>query len=458
LDDRIVIIGAGPTGLGAAYRLSELGVSSWEIYERNDHVGGLAASYRDEHGFIWDHGGHVMFSHYSYFDDLVEKMLRGDYDQHMREAWVWLQQRFVPYPFQNNIHRLPEPAFVECFMGIVEAQRLVRPKSNFAEWISAIFGDGIARHFMVPYNLKVWAHPLELMDTQWQGDRVPEVDLHRILENQVYGRDDVAWGPNNKFKFPLLGTGMLYTRMSEALPKQVNLGSEVVEIDAHDRRVTFSDGSVVAYDTLVTTMPLTELVTSISACPDEVREAAEQLCHTEGFFVGIGVADPCPSSKCWMYFPEPAAPFYRVTYLSNYSPQVTPGPGYFSLLAEVSSSSYRPVDKDVIVDQVVQGMVESELLTPEQAASKIVSRQLLHVPYSYPVPTLGRDAALAVLQPWLMERGIFSRGRFGAWRYEIGNTDHSVMMGVELADLLVSGKPETTWALLPGEEARPSIA
>ena len=104
---QITILGAGPTGLGAAYRLAELGHDDWDIYERTDHVGGLASSYTDEHGFIWDHGGHVMFSHYTYFDDLVEKMLRGDYDQHMREAWVWMYGRFVPYPFQNNIHRLP---------------------------------------------------------------------------------------------------------------------------------------------------------------------------------------------------------------------------------------------------------------------------------------------------------------------------------------------------------------
>ena len=76
----------------------------------------------------------------------------------------------------------------------------------------------------------------------------------------------------------------------------------------------------------------------------------------------------------------------------------------------------------------------------------------------YPVPTLGRDRALAVVQPWLMSHGIWSRGRFGAWRYEIGNTDHSVMMGVELADHLVTGKPETTWALPAGAEARATIS
>src|SRR3954453_18311790 len=164
MSENIVILGAGPTGLGAAYRLTELGHEHWAIFERSDHVGGLASSYRDAQGFIWDHGGHVMFSHYRYFDDLVEKMLRGDYDQHMREAWVWIHGRFVPYPFQNNIHRLPPDAFLDCFMEIIEAQKAVLPRENFAQWIGAIFGAGIGRHFMEPYNFKVWAHPLEMMD------------------------------------------------------------------------------------------------------------------------------------------------------------------------------------------------------------------------------------------------------------------------------------------------------
>src|SRR5262249_32280059 len=157
------------------------------------------------------------------------------------------------------------------------------------------------------------------------------------------------------------------------------------------------------YDRLVTTMPLTELLPSIDGCPAAVLEAAGDLHHTEGFFVGIGVADECPSTKCWMYFPGADSPFYRVTYLSNYSPEVTPGPGHCSLLAEVSASPFKPEDPSTVVQRTIAGMVASELLTPEQAEERIVSRQLLRVPYSYPVPTLGRDRALGVIQSWLME-------------------------------------------------------
>lgn len=454
---RVVILGAGPTGLGAAHRLAELGHTDWDIYESTDHVGGLASSVRDDNGFIWDHGGHVMFSHYSYFDDLVEKMLRGDYDQHLREAWVWIHGRFVPYPFQNNIHRLPPDAFLDCVMGIAESRGDDR-RSNFDEWITSVFGEGIAEHFMRPYNFKVWAHPLETMGVEWQGDRVPVVDLRRILQNLLDDRDDVSWGPNNMFKFPLLGTGMLYERIAEALPKSVQFHKAATSIDVTARRVGFSDGTSTTYDRLVNTMPLTELVKVIDECPADLLDAAGDLKFTEGLFIGIGVAEPCPTTKCWMYFPGEDSPFYRVTYLSNYSPQLTPGPGHFSLLAEVSKSEYKPEDPDTVIERTIEGMVACQLLTPEQAEHKIVSKQLMHVPYSYPVPTVGRNGALARIQPWLGERNIYSRGRFGAWRYEIGNTDHSVMMGVELADHLVNGDRETTWGLLPGEETQAKIS
>lgn len=453
----ILILGAGPTGLGAAHRLAELGHDAWQIVERDDQVGGLAATVTDEEGFRWDRGGHVMFSHYPYFDELVETMLHGDYDEHRRKAWVWLRGQAVPYPFQNNIHRLPPDLFLDCLMGIIEADRRSLPREDFAQYIAAVFGPGIDQLFMGPYNKKVWAHPLEMLGVSWQGDRVPTLDVRRILEHHLADRDDIDWGPNDTFKFPLLGTGLLYERIAAALPKAVQFAHAVTEIDVHARVVSFSDGSSAGYDRLVSTIPLTELVRCIRDVPDEVSGALDGLHHTSGVFVGIGVDEPASSDRCWGYFPEDDYPFYRVTYLSNYSSAMTPRVDQFSLLAEVSVSPHRP-EPDDIVEQTIAGMVRAQLMTPEQAATKVVSRYVERVKYSYPVPTLGRDRSLRTIQPWLMEHDIYSRGRFGAWRYEIGNTDHAVMMGVEVAEHLLTGAPEQTWRLLPGEEAKPVIS
>jgi protoporphyrinogen oxidase len=173
---RIVILGAGATGLGAAYRLQELGHQDWDIYEQHDYIGGLATSFRDDKGFTYDVGGHVLFSHYKYYDELIERLLGSNYTEIMRESWIWIMGRFVPYPFQNNIKHLPREQVLECVLGLIEAQRDPRVSNNFEEWIVSTFGEGIAKHFMLPYNFKVWAHPPDMMSKQWMAERVSVVD------------------------------------------------------------------------------------------------------------------------------------------------------------------------------------------------------------------------------------------------------------------------------------------
>jgi protoporphyrinogen oxidase len=154
-----------------------------------------------------------------------------------------------------------------------------------------------------------------------------------------------------------------------------------------------------------------------------------------------------PSSKCWTYFPEASSPFYRVTYLSNYSPNMAPD-GHFLLLTETSYSEHKHEDRATIVQRVIDGLVATRLLRPEDR-DRIVSTHTFDVPYFYPVPTLSRDGALAAIQPYLMQHGIYSRGRFGAWCYEISNMDHSVMQGVEVVNNVLLGEPEQTWTPPP---------
>ena len=124
---KIVIIGAGPTGLAAGYRLRELGYRNFTILEARDKVGGLASSEKSANGFIYDIGGHVLFSHYEYFDRLFDKLMGDDYQELQREAWVWMFNRWLPYPFQNNIKYLPKQVILECIMGVIEAQKKPLP-------------------------------------------------------------------------------------------------------------------------------------------------------------------------------------------------------------------------------------------------------------------------------------------------------------------------------------------
>jgi protoporphyrinogen oxidase len=147
-----------------------------------------------------------------------------------------------------------------------------------------------------------------------------------------------------------------------------------------------------------------------------------------------------------MYFPENNSPFYRVTNFHNYSPHNVPHGDtecHFSLMCETTYSAHSPGTPATIVEKTVQGLINSGMIAHEQTKD-IASRYLIDIPYSYPVPTLGRDRALDLIQPYLESCDVYSRGRFGAWKYEVGNMDHSFMQGVEVIDRLLLGTAEQT--------------
>lgn len=444
---KIVIIGAGPTGLGAAYRLHELGYDNWLLYEKSNHVGGHATSHVDEHGFVWDEGGHVIFSHYAYFDKLIDKVLGNDVHERIRESWIVKGESWVPYPFQSNLRYLPKGVQVSCLLGAARAAANGGGKEarNFRDWILSTFGEGIAEAFMFPYNSKVWTTPLEKMSKSWIADRVAVVDFKRVLENVLYERDDVGWGPNSKFKFPLHGgTGEIYRRIAAHFPERIHTGKQLAELDIARQRISFVDGTGDDYDVLISTAPLDLLTQMIKPVDNRLRDAAHGLEHNNLLVVGFGLKKKIETGRCWIYFTDADMPCYRATYFSHYSPFNVPDGDtehYSSLMCEISFRVGESPNLQKVLDQVMAGLIKCKILEASDR-DRVVSRYQRIVGYSYPIPTLGRDEALGVLEPALFDKGIYSRGRFGAWRYEIGNMDHSVLMGVEAVNHILAGQPE----------------
>jgi protoporphyrinogen oxidase len=445
---RIVIIGAGPTGLGAAWRLQEIGHTDWALYESAGYAGGLATSIVDDRGFTWDLGGHVLFSHYKYFDDVMVAALGDAWIEHVREAWVWIRDRWVPYPFQNNIWRLPNEELIACLNGLVELQGAARERPrSFRDWLLGSFGSGLCDTFMLPYNKKVWAYDPSKLDVGWMGERVATVDLKRILANVVLRRDDVSWGPNSTFRFPSFGgTGAIWKAVAARLPSpQLHFNRTVSAVDLERKRLSFADGTTVAYDTLISTMPLDQLLRSIPDRPD-LTERAAAFVYSSSHIVGIGLTGSPPedlSTKCWIYFPEDGVPFYRATVFSNYSPNNVPTTSpHWSLMAEVSESPDKPVRQETLIGDVIAGFLKCGFIDP----AAIVTSWHRRLEHGYPTPWLGRDAVLDPIEQILRNESVFSRGRFGAWKYEVSNQDHSFMQGVEAADHILSGTGEPTFA------------
>ncbi|KAL8712620.1 MAG: hypothetical protein Q9220_003151 [cf. Caloplaca sp. 1 TL-2023] len=472
----VLVIGAGPTGLGAAKRLNQINGPSWKIIDCNETPGGLASTDITPEGFLYDVGGHVIFSHYKYFDDCINEALpkEEDWYTHQRISYVRCKELWVPYPFQNNISMLPKKEQVECMDGMIDAALEARvantkPK-DFDEWIVRMMGTGIADLFMRPYNFKVWAVPTTKMQCQWLGERVAAPDLKTVTKNVILQKTAGNWGPNATFRFPAHGgTGGIWISVANTIPKektQFGAHGAVQKVDADNKIVTLENGKTIGYQKLISTMAVDSLVQKMDN--KDLISLSKDLFYSSTHIIGVGVRGFRPErigDKCWLYFPEDNCPFYRATIFSNYSPNNQPsastklptqqladgskpssteaqeGP-YWSIMLEVSESTMKPVNASTMLEDSIKGLINTAMLQPKD---EIVSTYHRRFDHGYPTPSLEREGVLKQLLPTLQDKyDIYSRGRFGSWRYEVGNQDHSFMLGVEAADHIVNGAAELT--------------
>ncbi|MFD9107045.1 protoporphyrinogen/coproporphyrinogen oxidase [Streptomyces bottropensis] len=449
-----MILGAGPCGLACAHELQRLGHRDWVLLEAAQTVGGLGASVVDRAGFTWDLGGHVVFSKLKSFDSLLAELFEPDeLLHHDRSSFVRHSGSWVPYPFQQHLHHLPQAMAQRCLddMAAAQAQGSALTGSDFASWLKSTYGRALVEEFFAPYNQKIWATNLSEMSASWISERVAPANTEalRLALKRGYTSTQ-GWGPNAQFAFPAKGgTGAIWQRLAARLDGDVRTGQSVVYLDETAKSLLTTDGTVLTYDHLVTTSPLDRLVAMTAGAPKSIRQAATTLRHTTVAMAGLGYRSPTTDRRSWLYFPGADTPFYRATNFSRYAPANVPGSDpdrYSAWMTETSLPTGTVLDRAALIERCDAALRRCGLV-PENAQR--VNGHVELIPYAYPVPTTGRDDALDLIQPWLEKHGIYSRGRFGTWRYEIGNMDHAVTMGQDIARRLVHGTAERIYTPAP---------
>ncbi|HEX8403174.1 MAG TPA: NAD(P)-binding protein [Duganella sp.] len=460
-----VIVGAGPTGLSAAYHLGQLGAGAM-LLERNATVGGWCRSIKDQ-GFTFDYAGHIMFSNDPYVLKLYDILLGDNQHWQMREAWVYSKQVYTRYPFQGALYGLPPDVIKECIIGAVEARHGITSSAaatpasaqvadccadgtadvanstycapaseprNFEEFIYKVWGAGIARHFAIPYNRKLWTVPLSEMETSWLGGRVPLPDLGEIIDGAL---QPVAkpMGPNARFGYPKRGG--FQALMNGFLPHirgKVELGATAVSLLPREHALVLADGRRLQYEQLISTMPLPELVRLIgNAAPPEVRQAAAGLRHVSIRCVNIGVDRPGVTEKHWIYYPEDSI-FHRIFVQGNASPECN-APGGFGFTCEISYSPHKPlpVDGDALIARCVEDCIRTGFLSPDD---RVVVANLVDMPYAYVVYDHARAHNVATIRAWMAEHDIVLAGRYSEWEYY--NSDHAFLAGKKAAETVLA--------------------
>lgn len=423
----IVIIGAGPAGLAAANHLTR----DYIVFESEQRPGGLMRS-KIVNDYVFDWAGHIFFTSIPRISEWVNRLLDGNIIHHQRESWIYSKNVYTRYPFQANTFGLPPAIIKECLLGLIAAhtQAHPAPPGNFLEWIWQTYGEGIARHFMVPYNEKIWARDLRTMSYGWLDGRVPKPGLSDFIDGALAeGRKDM--GPNAQFSYPLRG-GMqaLADALAHPVADHIRLGNPVIQIDPVKHCVYLGDGNSCQYSELISTVPLPRLISMIDGVPEGLRVASESLDFLPVICVNVGIHRPAITEKHWIYYPEPDFLFHRIFVQGNASPFVCPT-GSFSFTAEITHSNTKHVDRSSAGNRTVSDAIAAGLI---RSNDRIDCIDTIEIPFGYVVPSDDAGPRVDALRDYLAGCGIHLAGRFAEWKYY--NMDHSLDAGWTLADRL----------------------
>jgi protoporphyrinogen oxidase len=414
-------------GFGAAYRLHAEGIAP-VMYDRNPYYGGHTASFRHDTGFLFDVGPHISFTKDSRIQDLFAESVDQRYETVQISLNNYWRGQWPLHPVQLHLHGLPEDLIVRVIGDFVEERQAPeRPVRNYEDWLLASFGRTFAELFPMQYTRKYHLTTAGNMSTDWLGPRVYRPSLEEVLRG--------ALSPSaahvhyiTHFRYPSDGGFMSYLRKFVPLGN-LKLNHDLVSIDARARRLRFANGLETNYDSLISSVPLPDLIRMIEGAPQEILAAAGRLACSTCVLVNLGVNREDLSRAHMTYFYDEDICFTRLGFPHMLSARNAP-PGTGSIQAEVYfSDKYKPFtgSPEDWIEPVIADLRRCGLLREDDV---ILSRRAMLLRYANIIFDLDRAAALRTVHGYLDDLGIAYCGRYGDWGYMW--TDESFKSG-ELA-------------------------
>ena len=422
---KVAILGAGLAGLSAAYHLKE----DYEIFEKEEKVGGLCRSIHID-DFIFDYGPHILFPKDKYVAKLIKKLLDNNLHIQSREAWIYhkLSDVYTRFPFQSHLYGLPISIVKDCILGFFNTlKKKDKEPQNYEEWIIWNFGEGIAKHLMIPYANKIWTISPKKMNFEWVWNRVPRLSMEELLEGALHDNPRL-FGFNTEFWYPLHGgiEGLPFSFLTKI--KNIKLKKEATKVYLNKKCVEFSDGKKVFFEKLISTLPLPEITKCIENVPEEVRRASQELKHNSVYCVNLGIDREKISPYHYVYFYEPDFLFHRISFPMNLSSHTTPK-GRSSVTTEISYSKSKKISKENIIERVVEDLIKAKILFPDD---RIVVSDAADIQCAYVIYDLDHRKNVKKIHDFLRKHHIYPCGRFGEWEYF--NMDHSIASGKRIAE------------------------
>ena len=432
----IVILGAGLTGLSAAYHLERQGFYDYKLFEKDATVGGLCRSVQQD-GFTFDYTGHLLHINDPYFKSFIETITGGidQFNTIHRRSFIYSHETYTHYPYQINLHGLPPEVIAECIEGFVARKKSSAQHPTFYQWVLTNFGAGFGRHFFFPYQEKIFAYDVKKLSASWTGRFVPQTSLREMISGALQPKLDTAVGYNAQFFYPKSG-GIEYwiKKLHQQLQLPVQTNYTVTKINTLRKIVYFSNGHEEPYNQLITTMPLDFLLAHLEEkSHTSLFKASEQLRCNSVINFNWGVNRPDLSEKHWIYFPETQYPFYRLGFPHNFASSMAPAGcsslyGEFSHIKQPAETVQQTLATARAATQKLFGLADHEIMT----------EKIITIPHAYVIYDRWRDANINKIHAQLADYAIYSVGRYGAWKY--ASMQEGVLDGKDIAEKLLANQ------------------
>lgn len=457
MPQQVVVIGAGPAGLSAAYELQKHGARSL-ILEAEKQIGGIAKTVEFE-GFRFDLGGHRFFTKIPAIRELWDEILGDRFMVRPRISRIFYRNKLFHYPLRPiSAMRQLGPATALAVAASYLWARLFpqRPENDFQTWVSNRFGRRLYEMFFETYTEKVWGAPCTEISADWAAQRIRDLSLWRVLTEPFRRRGNrQSHSLIQQFNYPPRGPQEMWDEFARRLTaggQTIITGQRVTTLEVRDHQVrrvvaetTSGDRQTHEAEGVISTMPLSALVMALDPPPPaNVLAAAHDLRYRAYLTVCLIVEAEAPFDDNWIYIHTPDVRMGRLQNFTNWSPQMVPKPGTTSLGLEYfawqNDDLWTSSDNEIIA----LGLKELDRLKlmPTDAVRR---GYVIRSPNAYPVYDPGYRERIAVVRDYLSTIGnLQTCGRAGLHRYN--NMDHSMLTGA-LAARNLFGEANDVWAV-----------
>jgi len=415
---KVAVLGAGIAGLWAGKILSEKGYDI-TVFEELSQIGGLCRT-RKVHNeeFLFDVGGGHIF--HSVYKDVLQEILgtlgTEKLLKHKRNTRIYIYDSFIKYPFENGISGLPDNVKLDCLMGFIKAWHKADGKpeifSDFKDMIYKKFGDGIADHFMVPYNKKIWCVDPSEMGLDWIKNRVPRAPIEDVVKSAL-GVETEGYKHQSTFYYPIEGGIQSFVdAVAKNFMDKIRLNTPVENISKTYGKWRINGEQ---FDKVLSTIPLDVFCGSNKSLPGEFLEKSKNLKHLSLLSVLICVKKKTCLPYSWVYLPhDNQGEANRLTCFSNYSPKLCPE-GYTSILCEATyKKNLSDEAKEFKTKEIVDHMINMDFVSEKD----IIGVYHDWTPYAYILcdkqMAKNRDS---IMDYFSSDSSIYFTGRFGSFRY-----------------------------------------